>query len=368
LSSRQNLRLESSMVAQHNTPQPGTKTICLVMIVRNEAAVMRRCLESVKPVIDYWVICDTGSTDATPEILQQILAGIPGTLSREPWVDFGHNRTQALKLAKGKADYHLLLDADMTLNANGDFREKLSADAFFLRHEGAIDYWIERLVSDRHDWRYVGPTHEYIWSDTAERKAKLVELTVVHHEDGGSRKDKYQRDIQLLKRALDTDPDNARNIFYLAQSYRDIGNLPQAIEWYEKRASLGGWDEEVWYSLYQVARLQHRLGLAWALVLDAYLRAYEFRPTRIEPIYQIARYYRETGQYHLAYLFSRAVIDTPYPEDLLFIEKNIYQHELQMEYALCCEQLGKRDQTVHASERACPSAPDPVLATTGRVQ
>ena len=340
------------------------------MIVRNEAAVIRRCLESVEGIIDYWVICDTGSTDNTPDIIQATLTGVPGELHRAQWVDFGHNRTQALKLAKGKADYHLLLDADMTLKATGEVRDQLGADAFYLRHEGAIDYWIERLVSDRHEWRYVGPTHEYIWSDTARSKAKLVELTVVHHEDGGSRKDKYERDIQLLKRTLDAEPDNARNIFYLAQSYRDTGNLPQAIEWYEKRASLGGWDEEVWYSLYQIARLQQRLGFAWALVLDAYLRAYEFRPTRVEPIYQIARFYRETGQYHLGYLFSRAVIDTPYPEDLLFIEKSVYQQELLLEYALCCEQIRKRDDAVHASERAvaCPTAPEPVIETARRVQ
>ena len=104
---------------------------------------------------------------------------------------------------------------------------------------------------------------------------------------------------------------------------------------------MGGWDEEVWYSLYQVARLHQRLGFAWALVLDAYLRAYEFRPTRVEPIYQIARFYREHGQYHLGYLFSRAVFDTPYPEDLLFIEKGIYQHDLPLEHALCREHLGK---------------------------
>jgi glycosyltransferase involved in cell wall biosynthesis len=326
-------------MTEHDTALAGRKTICLGMIVKNEAAVIRRCLESVRPVVDYWVICDTGSTDNTAEIIQKTLYAVPGELHRAQWVDFGHNRTQALTLAKGKADYHLLLDADMTLNVTGEFRDKLVADSFFIRHEGTIEYWIERLVSDRHDWRYVGPTHEYIWSDTAQRKGKLIELTVVHHEDGGSRKDKYQRDKELLKRALDTDPDNARNIFYLAQTYRDIGNLPQAIEWYEKRASMGGWDEEVWYSLYQVARLQHRLGLAWALVLDAYLRAYEFRPTRVEPIYQIARFYRETGQYHLGHLFSRAVLHVPYPEDLLFIERSIYEHDLKLEYDLCCEQL-----------------------------
>jgi len=189
-----------------------------------------------------------------------------------PWIDFGHNRTRALKLAKGRADYHLLLDADMTLNVAGEFRDRLTGDAFYLRHEGPCDYWVERLVSDRHDWKFIGPTHEYICSDTAKSKTKLAELSVKHFEDGGARANKYQRDIELLRRGLDQEPDNARYVFYLAQSYRDIGNLPQAIEWYEKRGSMGGWDEEVWYSLYQVARLQHRLGYAWLLVLAAYLR------------------------------------------------------------------------------------------------
>jgi len=64
------------------------------------------------------------------------------------------------------------------------------------------------------------------------------------------------------------------------------------------------------------------------------------------------------------------VIDTPYPEDLLFIEKSIYQHELRLEYALCSEQIRKRDDAVHASERAlgCPTAREPLLETGWRAQ
>ena len=346
------------------------KTICLVMIVRNEAGVIRRCLESIKPVINHWIICDTGSTDNTPEIIRETLAGIPGTLHREQWIDFGHNRTQAVKLAKGKADYHLLLDADMTLNVAGEFRDKLMADAFYLRHEGSFEYWVERLVSDRHDWRFVGPTHEYIWSDTAKSKAKLFELRVNHFEDGGARADKYQRDIQLLKRGLEQEPENSRYLFYLAQSYRDIGNSPQAIEWYEKRATMGGWDEEVWYSLYQVARLQHRLGYAWPLFLAAYLRAYEFRPTRLEPIFHVAKFYRENEQYRIGHLFARAVNETRYPDDLLFIEKSIYDYELWQEYARCCERLGKREETIRAIDRvlACSHAPDHILESARRLK
>src|SRR5207253_8341109 len=103
------------------------KTICLVMIVKNEAAVIGRCLDSVKGIINHWVICDTGSTDGTQQVIEESLRGIPGQLEQVPWVDSGHNRTQALKFAKGKADYHLLIDADMTVTVHGEFRDKLAA-------------------------------------------------------------------------------------------------------------------------------------------------------------------------------------------------------------------------------------------------
>ncbi len=298
--------------------------MCLVMIVKNEAGVIRRCLESAKPILNYWVICDTGSADDTQRIIRETLAGVPGELHEIPWTNFGDARTRAMALAKGKADYHLLLDADMTLNASRDVRGDLAENSYFLRHEGECDYWIERLVSDRLDWRFVGPTHEYISCDKRVPPVKLTEWSVVHHSDGGSRADKYQRDIRLLKAALEADPENARNTFYLAQSYRDIGNLPQAIEWYEKRAAMPGWDEETWLAFYQVARLQHRLGYAWPIVLQSYLTAYEFRPTRAEPLFHIARFYRENNQAVLAELFGKRASEIPYPEDILFIEKDPY--------------------------------------------
>jgi glycosyltransferase involved in cell wall biosynthesis len=316
------------------------KTVCLVMIVKNESAVIRRCLEGVKNILGHWVICDTGSNDGTQQIVRDVLSGIPGELHETPWISFGHNRTVAMQLAAGKADYHLLIDADMTVSIYGEFRDKLTLDSYLIRHEGDCDYWIDRLVSDRHPWRYVGATHEFIYADTAKTRGKLIELSVTHHEDGGSRIGKYQRDIQLLRHEVGKDAANARAVFYLAQSYRDAGNLQQAIEWYEKRASMGGWPEEVWFSLYQVARLQHRLGIAWPLVMQAYLNAYEYRPTRLEPLFYLTREFRENGLYNLGYLFSRAIVGARYPDDILFIERNIYERDLKQEYETCSRNIG----------------------------
>src|SRR2546425_12536889 len=110
-------------------------------------------------------------------------------------------------------------------------------------------------------------------------------------------------------------------MFYLAQSYRDAGLMAQALQWYTKRAAAGGWEEEVFYALYQVAQLQALSALPWPVVLNSYLTAYQYRPTRIEPIFRIAKYYREQQQYHLGYFFAQSVLEVPYPEDILFVER-----------------------------------------------
>lgn len=84
------------------------------MIVKNESHVIRRCLESVAPFIDSWVISDTGSSDDTREIIQAFFAekGIDGELLNNVWQDFATNRNYSLVAARQRADYVLVLDAD----------------------------------------------------------------------------------------------------------------------------------------------------------------------------------------------------------------------------------------------------------------
>lgn len=71
-------------------------TIALSMIVKNEAPVIARCLASVRPLIDYWLIVDTGSTDGTQDLVREILHDVPGMLYERRWHDFATNRNEAL--------------------------------------------------------------------------------------------------------------------------------------------------------------------------------------------------------------------------------------------------------------------------------
>src|SRR5262249_60871744 len=113
--------------------------ICLCMIVCNESHIIARALRSVRAISDYWVICDTGSVDSTPVEILTSLSGIPGELHRIAWVNFGHNRTEAIRLSKGKADYILILAADMIVRSDGPFKGKVRAEAYYLGCDGRVD-------------------------------------------------------------------------------------------------------------------------------------------------------------------------------------------------------------------------------------
>jgi glycosyltransferase involved in cell wall biosynthesis len=92
------------------------ETICLNMIVKDESHIIKNTLELLcaKIKFDYWVICDTGSTDGTQEIITKFFntKGIPGELFNDVWTDFAVNRTLALNRAFGKTDLLLVFDAD----------------------------------------------------------------------------------------------------------------------------------------------------------------------------------------------------------------------------------------------------------------
>lgn len=338
--------MKNSPEPPFTAPATTRLTVCLTMIVRNEAAVIRRCLASVRDFIDTWVICDTGSTDATKQIIQEALAGIPGELHECKWVSFGHNRTEAYRLAQPRADYVLMIDADMVALVQEEFRHGLRADSYLIRYEGDLDYRQPMLVSARHDWAFRGVTHEYIHAETAVTRETLAQLTYQHYADGGMRRDKLTRDKRLLTEGLVVEPDNARYMFYLAQTLRDLHEYPEAIAWYRRRVAAGGWAEEVWYSRYQIALLLRLTGAPWPTVQDEFLQAFASRPTRLEPLYELARYYRERRLYSLAWLFARNVHDTPYPDDLLFVDRPVYTYKLPLEYAICCHWTGRYEEAL----------------------
>ena len=145
------------------------------MIVRNEAPVIRRCLNSVRSIIDDWVIVDTGSTDGTQDIIRDTLKDLPGALFERPWHDFAHNRTEALMLARARGDYSLIVDADDVLEIPEGFQlPELTADAYALDIDNPpIRYRRIQLVRNTLPWRYRGVLHEVVVCEEARPEGYL---------------------------------------------------------------------------------------------------------------------------------------------------------------------------------------------------
>lgn len=332
-------------------------TVCLCMIVKNEAHVIQRCLDSVRPFIDHWLIVDTGSTDGTQQLIRQHLRDLPGELFERPWKNFGHNRTEALELARGRADYLFVIDADEVLQLPADYRRPpLQAEAYTLDvYFGGINYGRICLLQSRLPWRYVGVLHEYPDCGHTVERPLLPGPTVLVHTDGGRSQidtaTKYARDAQVLEAALRDEPDNARYVFYLAQSYRDSHQADKALQAYERRAAMGGWIEETWYSLYSAARLAEALGHGAADVVHRYLQAYECRPQRAETLSALARYLRLQQQYALGRLFAERAMNTPMTDDILFVDRADYLWRAADEYAVCSYWTGDYDDTRRVCER-----------------
>jgi glycosyltransferase involved in cell wall biosynthesis len=333
-------------------------SMCLCMIVKNEANVIERCLASVRDLVDTWVISDTGSTDGTQQLIRTALHGIPGELHEEPWVDFGHNRTLNIGHARGRADYLLLLDADLVLRRNGPL-PRLTADAYMLRHEGALEYRIKRLVRGDIAWRYEGVTHEYLTTDQRHDQRNLDALVIKDYADGGSRHDKFERDARLLSAELERDPANARTVFYLAQTMRDMGDADKAIALYERRAQMGGWSEEVYCALLQAGILKAESG-DWPSAMDALSRAWESRPQRLEACYELSSRLRRLGRHHAAHAIVRAGLGRKPPNDLLFIQPWVYRWGLLFEFSITAYWVGDFTGSLQACDRllAMPDVPE----------
>lgn len=309
------------------------------MIVKNESRIIKRCLDSVLSIIDSYCIIDTGSTDGTQEIIKKELASFPGEIIERPWVNFGHNRQEALDLGRKWGDFLLLVDADMVLKIKRSFKkDSISSEVGayeVIQVNGNLSYYNNRLINTKLRWKCIGVTHEYYGVDEGYSRETMKDLWFADISDGGSKSDKFERDIALLTKGLIDDPGNERYMFYLAQSYKDTRKFREAIEWYKKRIAKEGWIEEVWYSYYMICQCLVELGKLeeaekWAMA------GYKIYPSRSEALYLMCKTYRIKSMHQKAYAFYKLGSKIPYPSrDRLFIQAEVYYQKLfEYEYTI----------------------------------
>lgn len=331
------------------------KTVCLNMIVKNESHVITRCLKTVKPFIDYWVILDTGSTDGTQDVIKEFMKDIPGEIQEDAFVNFEYSRNKALGYAKGKADYVLFIDADEELSyAEGFKLPSLEKDYYHITVNNNGNEYVRRmLIKNDLNWRWKGVLHEVIVCHDAQTCETIKGIKNIYHTDGARSKDplKYQKDAQILEEAVRKNPKSTRNTFYLAQSYRDAKMYAKALEWYTKRVEMGGWDQEVFWAMLEIGRMKHHLEMPPEVFMPDFLNAYQFRPSRAEPLYYISHYYRQQENYLPGYLFAKLASEISAPDDILFVRKWMYDYGIPLELSICAYWIGNYAECKQISEK-----------------
>ena len=259
----------------------------------------------------------------------------------------------------------MIIDADDALEIPEGFQmPELTADAYVLDiHDTAINYQRTQIVRNTLPWHYRGVLHEFL---TCEGSGPSGHLAIVmrRNHDGARRRDPktYYRDAEVLEQALATETDPfliSRYTFYLAQSCRDCGEQEKALEYYLARAELAYWQDEVFVSLLQAARMKEALGHPEQDVIDAYVRAANALPTRAEAWHGASRYCRLKNRFQEGYEFADRGLKIAYPDGGLFVETWVYEYGLLDELAVNGYWSGHYQECLDASERLLASGKFP---------
>lgn len=304
------------------------------LIVKNEEAVIERCLDSLKPFADKVVAVDTGSTDRTLDILW---TRPEVRVYHRPWVNFAHNRNEALRQAEELGSWVLRIDADQTLAGTMPdlCPEGVSGYQVRLGH-GSLTYRQPVLFRSGRGWWYEGATHEYLsggWGPLYDCDS----LIVTEHADSHRRTSgkKLEEDLKLLEGA--TDP---RSCFYYARTLEDLGRNKEAIAAYAKREGMAGWHEEVWYSQYRRGLLTRDTTLL--------LEAWEEKDCRWEPLYHACRLMRARGVHGIPYALSKQALSKPPATEGLFLEPAVSNHLMLIEHSLAAYHVGEKRKACEA--------------------
>lgn len=316
--------------------------LTLCMIVKDEEATIERTLASVKPYIDRWIIVDTGSSDATRDVVRRVMDGVPGELHEAPFVDFSTTRNVSLDLAGDATEFVMWLDADDELIGGAKLRSFLQKErgasgadreAYYIRVQTAIRFDSARVVRSSAGWRFRGLVHEVLMRPSKIAPSYRIPDVLIRHQPAAPSaersKRRWERDVALLTRSVLADPGDARSAFYLAQTFAWLGRFGEAETAYLRRIALGGWAEEVYHCWMQLAACAIALGRPWGAALERYLAAYQVAPHRAEPLHAIALHYNAQKEHALCLLFAKRGLELPLPtQDRLFVDEEVYTWKL----------------------------------------
>jgi tetratricopeptide (TPR) repeat protein len=358
-------------------PRPdGRPTVGLLLIAKGDeaATIIARAIVSAQKIVDAVTVVSDGGPK-TVEVCQALGADV--YLKKSPAIDWERGigvitgaRNEALAIAQRKTDYILMLDPDDYYE--GELPTQLTADVYevFIEDSG-IRYPRVQLFKSSKGYTYTGIVHEQLEIPPGSTIARADSLRYIRshggHQDRLHPSIKYGVHARWLEKWLIDHPDDTRAQFYLGQSYRDGLQFDKAIAAYEKRITMGGWDEERGFAAAQIARILRDTGKD---PTAAFLRAYEMRPTRAEPLCELATWLRDEKQkrFALAVVVARMAASLPMPaNDSLFLEPSVYKWRALEELAIALYWSGDKRAAKQCYEQLQSRVPPEMQEHTRRM-
>lgn len=335
---------------------PHILVVC--MIVKNEEVYIEKTLQPfVDDGIKAYLILDTGSTDKTVEIINNyfiknnITDGIvisKDYLNNDNYIDYSLMRNDALTLCRQlfvKSFYMVMPDCEWYLTKPRNIvhfcQENYEQDVALGIDLHSMDIEINEMCYNKQiifridgNAHYKEPVHEYINGIQGTR----LPYDVCHIKYTGStegyeksRARWRNRDLPTLLKHIKNNPNNARTYFYLAQTYECLGESENAIKYYKERVEKfpNEFHEEIYMCLLRIGKGYVSLNKD-EQAMEYFLKAYQFRPSRIESLVLMCRYY-ETKKFECVqfrYMYAHLACLTEFPtSDVLFVEKQSYVYD-----------------------------------------
>lgn len=339
-------------------------TISMTTIVKNEDHVLGRCIDSIKNVVDEFVIVDTGSQDKTIELVEKKV----GKCYHTKWEgDYAKARNYGVKHCTG--DWILTLDADehMTLESAKNLKKILAETPdniweILVRVEDYTDssmiptyiVYGHRLFRNNKGILWGGKGHEALTTPFNHR-TQSSKIVIKHDKTPSAVSPIAPKANELAKvfvnnflDAIKKNPKDARSMFYLANTYMGKGNWQTAIDWYLKYLDVSGWPDERYQARYYCARCYIHIE-EFSLAREMMLNAYEERADRNEGEIVLGEIAFKQNKYKQALVWFNLAKDKlehckehGLPDTLLFLEGKAYTYEPYDWLAIIYYKLGDK--------------------------
>lgn len=302
--------------------------INLCIMVKNGGPQFADMLLKNLHLADRWTILDTGSTDDTVAIINNVLTNSKkGNLYEEPFINFRDSRNRLLELAKeSNCKYTVMLDDTYVIE--GDLRGFLNevrgdqfADSFTLYIKSDdVEYGSNRVLKTASNLKYKYKIHEVIQQENnmnvviPSGRAIIQDLRFDYMETRTMAR--KELDLKLLYEELEDDPNNSRTHYYLGQTYNLLEKYEEAYKWFLERMNHPnpGFVQEKIDAIFEAGRIANfKLNKPWSECEALYLKAYELDNSRPDSLYFIGIHYHLENDKTKAYSYFKKAFEIGYP-------------------------------------------------------